>query len=111
MYSVRASGNPSSWLGPVWGASNYLVFRGLVKYGFNDDARGLAEKSVRLFEEDIRRSGALHEYYDPESGMPVLNRGFQNWNYLALNMAAWLEGRRVVAEFGVAGEGAFGRVT
>ena len=33
MYNVRASGNPSSWQGPVWINVNYLVFRGLVKYG------------------------------------------------------------------------------
>lgn len=99
MYSVRATGNPSSWLGPVWGVSNYLVFRGLLKYGFEDDARGLAEKTIRLFSQDIERHGALHEYYQPENGMPVLNRGFQNWNFLVLNMMAWLDGRPVVSEF------------
>lgn len=48
---------------------------------------------------DLERFGALHEYYLPESGEPVLNRGFQNWNYLVLNMAAWYEGRPVVHEF------------
>ena len=46
MYDLRASNNPSNWLGPVWGISNYLVFRGLVKYGFAEDARELAEKTV-----------------------------------------------------------------
>lgn len=29
----------------------------------------------------------------------MLNRGFQNWNYLVLNMAAWYEGRPVAREF------------
>jgi putative isomerase len=29
----------------------------------------------------------------------VLNKGFQNWNYLVLNMAAWLEGKDTVREF------------
>ena len=38
MYNVRASGNPSSWQGPVWINVNYLVFRGLVKYGFTEEA-------------------------------------------------------------------------
>ena len=42
---------------------------------------------------------ALHEYYPPENGEPILNRGFQNWNSLVLNMSAWLEGREVIAEF------------
>lgn len=99
MYDLRASGNPSSWLGPIWGISNYLTFRGFVKYGLEEEARDLAIKTIRLFARDIERYGALHEYYQPENGEPILNRGFQNWNYLVLNMAAWLEGRPFVAEF------------
>ncbi|HLG78311.1 MAG TPA: trehalase family glycosidase [Ktedonobacteraceae bacterium] len=99
MYNVRASGNPSSWLGPIWGISNYMTFRGLVRYNFLDDAQELAEKTIRLFGRDLERFGALHEYYLPENGEPVLNRGFQNWNYLVLNMIAWLEGKEVVSEF------------
>ena len=99
MYNVRASGGPSSWLGPIWGVSNYLTFRGLVRYGYKEEARELAEKTIRLFGRDIERFGAMHEYYQPENGEPILNRGFQNWNYLVLNMIAWLEGREAVAEF------------
>ena len=99
MYSIRASGNPSSWLGPIWGVVNYMTFRGLVKYGFVDDARSLAEKTIRLFGRDLERFGALHEYYQPDNGEPILNPGFQNWNYLVLNMIAWLEGKTVIAEF------------
>ncbi len=99
MYSIRASGNPSSWLGPIWGVVNYMTFRGLVRYGFDVDARALAEKTIRLFGRDLERFGALHEYYQPENGEPILNRGFQNWNFLVLNMIAWLEGRAVVTEF------------
>jgi len=99
MYAIRASGNPSCWLGPLWGVINYLTFRGLVRYGFYDDARDLAEKTIRLFGRDIERFGALHEYYQPDNGEPILNRGFQNWNYLVLNMIAWLEGKPAVTEF------------
>lgn len=99
MFDVRASGNPSSWQGPTWIVANYLVFRGLVKYGFNDDARELAEKTVILLGRDFERFGALHEYYEPDSGEPVLNKGFQNWNYLVLNMIDWLDGKTVVSEF------------
>lgn len=99
MYDLRPSNNPSNWLGPVWGIANYLVFRGLVKYGFDDDARELAEKTVRLFGRDLETSGALHEFYHPDTGEPLMTRGFQNWNFLALNMIAWLDGRVVVTEF------------
>lgn len=99
MYDLRASNNPSNWLGPVWGITNYLVFRGLVRYGFDDDARQLAEQTVRLFGRDLETSGALHEFYHPDTGEPIMTRGFQNWNFLVLNMIAWLDGRVVVTEF------------
>jgi len=99
MYDLRASGNPSSWQGPIWINVNYLVFRGLVRYGFTAEARELAEKTILLLGRDYERFGALHEYYLPENGEPVLNKGFQNWNLLVLNMAAWLDGKPVVAEF------------
>ena len=99
MYNVRGSGNPSSWQGPIWGVSNYMTFRGLVNYGFVDDARELAEKTIRLFGRDFERFGALHEYYQPDNGEPILNPGFQNWNYLVLNMVAWYEGRETIVEY------------
>ncbi|MFT3866874.1 MAG: trehalase family glycosidase [Nibricoccus sp.] len=99
VYNVRASGNPSLWTGPIWGISNYMVFSGLVNYGYEQDARELAEKTIVLFGRDFERFGALHEYYLPESGEPVLNKGFQNWNYLVLNMAAWYEGKERIQEF------------
>ena len=34
---------------------------------------------------------------------PILNPGFQNWNYLVLNTVEWLKGREPVAEFGMRG--------
>ena len=99
MYNTRATHNPSNWQGPIWGISNYMVFRGLVDYGFDKEAQELAEKTITLFGEDLRKEGALHEYYDPDSGEPIINKGFQNWNYLVLNMVAWMEHRNVVREF------------
>ena len=99
MYDLRPSNNPSNWLGPIWGISNYLVFRGLLKYGFDDDARNLAEKTVLLFGRDLETNGCLHEFYHPDSGEPIMTRNFQNWNFLVLNMIAFLDGRCMVAEF------------
>ena len=99
MYSVRASNNPSNWLGPVWGISNYMVYKGLLNYNYTTEARQLAEKTIMLFGKDFEANGALHEYYEPETGEPILNKGFQNWNYLVMNMIAWLEGRTAVEEF------------
>jgi len=99
MYDLRASNNPSNWLGPIWGVSNYLVFRGLVKYGFAEDAIELAEKTVELFGRDLETSGSLHEFYHPDNGEPIMTKGFQNWNFTVLNMIAWLEDRLTLSEF------------
>lgn len=99
MYGVYASGNPSNWNGPIWGISNYMVFKGLVKYGFAAEAKEMAHKTIALFGSDFAKNDALHEYYEPDTGAPIMNKGFQNWNYLVMNMIAWMEGRPVVEEF------------
>ena len=99
MYAVKKSSNPSCWLGPIWGISNYLVFRGLIKYGYQSQAKELAQKTKKLFENDLLSCGDLHEYYDPETGEPIIHAGFQNWNLLSANMIAWLNGESVAEEF------------
>ena len=99
MYDLRATGNPSNWRGPIWGISNFIVFKALVIYGYNKEALELAEKTILLFGKDYERFGTLHEYYLPDNGEPVLNKDFQDWNYLVLNMIAWYEGKPVIEEF------------
>ena len=99
MYQIVKSGNPSCWLGPVWGIANYLCFRGLVKYGFVEQAEWLAKVTIDLFGKDIEENGEMHEYYDPDSGAGVNNSGFQSWNLLVNNMIAWVEGRKCIEEF------------
>lgn len=99
MYNLRATHNPSNWQGPVWGISNYMVFRGLVRYGLNAEARMFAEKTITLFGEDISKNSTLHEYYNPDTGEGIINPDFQNWDYLVLNIIAWYQGKNVVSEF------------
>lgn len=99
MYRIVASNNPSCWLGPVWGISNYMTFRGLVEYGYLEEARELCERTITLFGRDVIRNGGMHEYYSPDDGKPILNFGFQNWNMLVLNMIYWYEGKDAVREF------------
>jgi putative isomerase len=99
MYGLYASGNPSNWDGPIWGISNYMVFRGLLKYGFQEEARDMADKTIDLFGRDYQANGSLHEFYNPDTGEPIMNKGFQNWNYLVMNMIAWEQNRTSVEEF------------
>ncbi len=80
------SANPSNWLGPVWILANHLVHEGLKRYGYDADARQLAENTVALLERDLQTTGTLHECYHPDSGQPNFNEGFMSWNVLALAM-------------------------
>ena len=98
-YDLRASNNPSNWRGPTWIVANYMVFSGMVKYGFNDAAANLAQKTIRLLGRDIEVNGCLHEYYNPDTGFPIVTHKFLNWNLLVLNMIAWLEGREFIDTF------------
>lgn len=89
MYAVKVSGNPSCWLGPIWGIANYMTFLGLLNYGYNDLAKEMCEKTIEMFGRDIEENGEMHEYYDPETGKGVHNKGFQSWNLLVVNMLKW----------------------
>lgn len=91
MFDLSVTNNPSNWLGPIWVVANYIAFKGLLRYGYRDQARALCEGTLRLLGRDLAETGSLHEYYDPFSGRPIMNGGFINWNVLALNMARELE--------------------
>ena len=91
MYTVKATDNPSCWLGPVWGCVNWFVFKGLINYGYLEDAIELAKKTIILFGQDIESCGEMHEYYEPETGVGITGLGFQSWNLLVFEMIKYLE--------------------
>lgn len=99
MYDLSATNNPSNWLGPIWIISNYIVFRGLMRYEFRKEAEELCRKTVELLGRDLEQTGELHEYYEPETGKPVMNSGFINWNMLVLNMVDELQGKPSMERF------------
>jgi putative isomerase len=86
MYSLEFSSNPSNWLGPVWIIVNYLVWAGLKRYGFEAEAKDLADKTLRLLADDLAKNGSLNEYYHPDTGASLSHRGFMDWNLLVLEM-------------------------
>ncbi len=86
MYNLEKTNNPSNWLGPIWLVVNYVVFRGLLNYGYVAEARTLYDQTFRLLDGDLHATGELHEYYVPETGEPVMSAGFLNWNMLVVNM-------------------------
>ena len=99
MYRIVGTGNPSSWQGGVWILSNYFVFKGLVRYGYKTEGKTLAERTIELLNIDFIKNGAFHEYYHPETGEGVFNKGFSSWNTLIANMFAYLENREVIEEW------------
>ncbi len=84
-------GNPSNWQGPIWGVSNYLVFRSLMAAGRESEAQELAAHAAALYADDIRKTGTLHEFYNTETGEPFCNPDFLNWNLLILTMQKELQ--------------------
>ncbi len=87
MYSPEAvRGNPSNWLGPIWIIANYVVWKGLVNYGFKREADELALNTKKLLADDYAKNGKIHEYYSPETGKGISGPGFMNWNLLVCLM-------------------------
>lgn len=86
MFDLSVTNNPSNWLGPIWLVANYVVFRGMLNYGYVEEATELCQNSLKLLGEDLKKTGSMHEYYNPFTGEPIMNGGFINWNVLALNM-------------------------
>jgi hypothetical protein len=56
------------WRGNIWGPTNYLVYQGLNRYGFDDEAFELAEKSYRLFMSDWEARAQSGENYHTWGG-------------------------------------------
>ena len=59
------------WNGPVWLLWDYMVFRGLINYGYNDLARELANKMISAVSLQLSRNHNFWESYSPDND--VLN--------------------------------------
>ena len=79
--------------------SNYFLYKGLLKYGYQAEGEALAKATIELLDNDLSMSGAFHEYYNGDTGEGLYNKGFSSWNLLAFNMLAYFENKEVVEEF------------
>jgi glycogen debranching enzyme len=68
------------WRGPTWINAAWLLWTGLVRLGYDAEAREMAERIVRT----VEREG-LREYYEPRSGAGMGAHSFA-WSTLALEL-------------------------
>jgi hypothetical protein len=54
----------SNWRGGAWGHTNYFIVHGLQLYGFDREARAIAEKSYAMSAPDMQ----IREWYNAETG-------------------------------------------
>jgi hypothetical protein len=76
----------SNWQGPVWVIPNWQAMHGLMRYGYQAEARELANRIVGLLAADLEATGAMHENYDAETGVGLWSPNFGSWNLLAARM-------------------------
>jgi hypothetical protein len=58
------------WRGPTWANINYLIWRGLKRYGFENQADELRAKTLAGAAKWYGRTGAFYEFYDPDDQVP-----------------------------------------
>lgn len=69
-----------NWRGPIWFGSNWMVIKGLRRYGYAEEADSLKRQSRQL----IEKSG-FREFYNPFSGVGYGAKDFI-WGGLLLDM-------------------------
>jgi hypothetical protein len=57
--------------GAVWPVANYLLYTGLRRYGYHDEAAELARRSVALGRASWETSGKLYDHYSNADGRPI----------------------------------------
>lgn len=82
----QGSNHECNWRGPTWAPTNYMIFQGLMRYGFRDEARVLSD---RLLQMAVEKNPVLREYYDAETGLGLGQTRF--WGFTALYYGMRLE--------------------
>lgn len=86
-YFQERKNGECTWMGATWIPTNYMVFRGLIRYGYTDIARTLAEKTFEM----VVSEADLREYYNGETGSGQGLSPFWGWSSLGYVMLAEAE--------------------
>ncbi|MDD2708963.1 MAG: trehalase family glycosidase [Verrucomicrobiae bacterium] len=73
----------SNWQGPVWVPLNYFMFHALRRYGFKNEARDLAARTIHTLAGSLKKIGSFTENFHAETGEPLYAQKFASWNILA----------------------------
>ena len=72
-----------NWEGPAWIPTNYMIFHGLLQYGYNDAAKELALRTLKLA---MAANPVTREFYDSDTGKGNGMNPFWGWSSLAYVM-------------------------
>lgn len=64
------------WNGPVWVEWNYLVFEGLLQYGFEASAHELAKRVAEGMINQLKKNHNLWEFYSPDTSWAGYHRTY-----------------------------------
>jgi hypothetical protein len=72
-----------NWRGNTWIPANYMIFHGLMDYGFDKEARELADRTYAMV---LDKNALTREYYDSQTGQGYGMNPFWGWSSLAYVM-------------------------
>ena len=72
-----------NWEGTTWIPTNYMVFHGLLQYGYKDAAKQLALKTLDMA---LNQNPVTREFYDSDTGKGNGMNPFWGWSSLAYVM-------------------------
>lgn len=82
--------NKDMWRGPMWNNVNWLIVRGLKRYGFQELAREIIRETVSVQLKYYLQFGGFFEYYDDRDEMPppaLPRKGFNDPSGMTLHQA------------------------
>ncbi|MFQ7526886.1 MAG: MGH1-like glycoside hydrolase domain-containing protein [Mediterraneibacter gnavus] len=50
MFDLSVTNNPSNWLGPIWLVANHIIFKGLLNYGYIEEAEKYVKEHYFFWE-------------------------------------------------------------
>jgi hypothetical protein len=79
-----------NWKGPAWIPTNYMIFHGLLQYGYDAEAKELALRTLQLA---LVANPVTREFYDSDTGKGNGMNPFWGWSSLAYVMPIDFAGR------------------